>query len=91
MFVYLFPFKLLEDEVLYHTKDKTPSFIRAILTSRFLAISMIAFVGLEFVRQLLLISQYPLWLYAFGWSISLYPMVIGAVYWTRNKTSEWYF
>lgn len=91
VFVYLFEFQRLEEEVLYHTNSKTPRFIRAILTSKFLVVSLIGFLVFGIFRQLALITRYPFSFYLFGWTISLYPVLLGTVYWLRHRTNEWYF
>lgn len=46
VFVYLFPFNKLEEEVLFHTGYKTPAFIRWALTSRFMIIVLLLVLAL---------------------------------------------
>lgn len=39
----------------------------------------------------MLIKEYPVVLYFLGWVLSLYPMILGWVYYLRHKTNVYHF
>lgn len=85
VFVYIFKFEHLSEEVEKCTGEKTPAFIKLVIESKFVIVTLSCICIIGVVKQIIMHWTYSGMIYILGWAISLYPFIIAYVYWYNRR------